>query len=76
MIYFGIGLALCLLLYLKQQKRAARTTERLKVARLRRHAEMELELVRENNMAGVYGEFPPPPAVRGTGIYIVGDTHA
>jgi hypothetical protein len=61
---------------LKSKIAAQRATERLKTSRLRRHADGEIELVRKNDMAGVYGEFPPPPAVHGTGIYIARDTHA
>lgn len=57
-------------LFLAKEKNAAqRTAERLKIFRLRRHADAETELVKQGDMAGVYGEFPPPPAMRGAGYY-------
>lgn len=55
-------------LVLKDKKTAQRAAERLRVARLRRHADMEDELISKGDMAGVHGEFPPPPSMRGVGI--------
>lgn len=43
---------------------AQRAAER----RLIRHADEENWLVGKGDMAGVWGEFPPPPAMRGVGI--------
>jgi hypothetical protein len=66
-VLFVIGVAsLCLA---KNKNVAQRTAERLRIARLRRHADAEIELVKQGDMAGVYGEFPPPPAMRGAGIH-------
>lgn len=69
-ILFVIGVAgLCLA---HEKNTAQRTTERLKAFRLRRHADEEIELVQRGDLTGWYGQYSPPPALRGVGM---GTTH-
>jgi len=60
-------IVLLCLLHVRQRKRAAqRSAERLKAFRLARHAEEEQRLLDHGDMAGIYGDYPPPP---GLGLY-------
>lgn len=68
-------LSLSYLLYLvyrvhQDRIAAQRAARRLRIARLRRHADEEGKLMDNGNMAGIYGEYPPSPEMRGVGIYV------
>lgn len=52
---------------------ARRVAERQRVARLVRRADEENRLVQDGLMAGVYGQYVPPPSMRGCGIWMWGD---
>ena len=45
-----------------------RAQERERIARLVRNATVEHERVQEGRLEGFYGEFPPPPDLRGMGF--------
>lgn len=59
---------------LKRVKAARREAERQEKARLIRHADEEDRLVGKGDVRGIYGDYMPPPSVRGWGLWLSGDS--
>lgn len=67
-VLVGLMVAVVATAVLKSKKAARRRAERRKRARMIRHANQQHALVKNNRLAGVYGDYPVPPELRGIGF--------